>query len=345
MPVVSVIVPCYNEEATIQLLLDALYKQTYAREDMEVVISDGFSTDGTRQKIASFQENHPDLKIKVVDNQKRTIPAALNRALAAAGGQYIVRLDAHSVPNPEYVARSIASLESGTGDNVGGVWEIRPAGPGVVARGIAAAAAHPLGVGDAHYRYTGRARQVDTVPFGAFRRSLIETVGGFDETLLSNEDYEFNVRVRKNGGCIWLDPSIRSTYFARSTLPALARQYWRYGFWKARMLKRYPETLRWRQALPPLFVLNLVVLVLLAFWLPLARLLLAVEIVFYMMILLAASIHLALAKKEAALMLPVPAAIMIMHLAWGLAFLWSLLTSGWRKSTLSQVDGLPTSNS
>ena len=110
------------------------------------------------------------------------------------------------------------------------------------------------------YRLAAAPGAVDTVPFGAFRRSLIERIGPFDETLLTNEDYEFNTRIRQRGGTVWLDPAIRSVYFARPDLAALARQYFRYGFWKFRMLQRYPGTVRWRQALPPLFVASLVAL-------------------------------------------------------------------------------------
>ena len=140
---------------------------------------------------------------------------------------------------------------------MGGIWDIQPQGKGWQARAIAAAAAHPFAVGDAYYRFTRAAQEVDTLPFGAFRKSLIERIGAFDEDLLTNEDYEFNVRLRKSGGRIWLDPAIRSVYFARSNLLDLARQYWRYGFWKVRMLRRHPNTIRWRQSLPPLFVLSL----------------------------------------------------------------------------------------
>ncbi len=262
MPAVSVIVPCYNEQNTILLLLEAIYAQTYPRPQMEVVIADGLSKDQTRWQIADFQARHPDLTVQIVDNPNRTIPSGLNRAIQAAQGEMIVRLDAHSVPQPDYVARCVTALEQGFGNSVGGVWEIRPRGSGWQACAIALAAAHPFGVGDAHYRYTTTAQVVDTVPFGAFHRSLVERIGYFDEHLLTNEDYEFNVRLRQAGGKIWLDPAIRSIYFARANLVELARQYWRYGYWKARMLRRYPGTVRWRQALPPLFVLSLLILLL-----------------------------------------------------------------------------------
>lgn len=327
MPLVSIIVPCYNERTTIQQLLKAVYAQSFPRQDMEVVVADGMSIDGTRREIAAFQREHPDLCVRVVDNPQRDISAGLNRAIAAAQGEYVVRLDAHSEPYPDYVARCIDALETGRGDNVGGVWEIRPRNSSWQARAISAAAAHPFGVGDARYRVGGSAQAVDTVPFGAFRRSLVEEVGGFDESLLTNEDYEFNVRVRKAGGVVWLDPLIRTVYFARATLAELARQYWRYGYWKARMLLRYPETFRWRQ-LAGAFVLSFLVLGLLGIWFPAARWLLVLEMVFYGLLLLFAGVQVAWRERELPLIWGVPLAIATMHFSWGTAFLWSLLS--WR---------------
>lgn len=326
MPAVSVIVPCYNEQNTILLLLEAIYAQTYPRPQMEVVIADGLSKDQTRWQIADFQARHPDLTMQIVDNPNRTIPSGLNRAIQAAQGEMIVRLDAHSVPQPDYVARCVTALEQGFGDSVGGVWEIRPRGSGWQACAIALAAAHPFGVGDAHYRYTTTAQVVDTVPFGAFHRSLVERIGYFDEHLLTNEDYEFNVRLRKAGGKIWLDPAIRSIYFARANLVELARQYWRYGYWKARMLRQYPGTVRWRQALPPLFVLSLLILLLLAIWWPAARWLFVIESAGYAIVLSLAGVQLGTKQRDWKLIFSVPLAIATMHLAWGSAFLWSLVS-------------------
>ena len=182
-------------------------------------------------------------------------------------------------------------------------------------------------MGDALYRHTKQAAEVDTVPFGSFRRSLIEQVGFFDESLLTNEDYEFNARIRKSGGKIWLDPSIRSVYFARATLLDLIRQYWRYGFWKWRMLRRYPETIRWRQALPPLFVLSLIGLLLLSGFMSLARVLLVVELALYFSLLILAGFQAARRERAASLILGLPLAIAAMHLSWGSGFLWSMLAS------------------
>ena len=168
---------------------------------------------------------------------------------------------------------------------------------------------------------------MDTVPFGSFRRALIEQVGFFDETLLTNEDYEFNARIRKFGGKIWLDPSIRSIYFARPTLLALISQYWRYGFWKWQMLRRYPGTLRWRQALPPLFVLSLFSLAVLSVFIPFAGILLAAEFLLYLSIMTLAGVQAARRRRKAYLILGLPLAIFAMHISWGSGFLWSTLAS------------------
>ncbi len=330
MPKVSIVVPCYNEQSTIRLLLEALRAQTFPRAEMEVIVSDGMSTDDTRAKIAAFQKEHRDLKVRVVDNTKRSIPSAVNRAIEASRGRIIVRLDAHSKPYPDYIENCVKALEAKRGDNVGGVWEIQAGAKTWIAESIAVAAAHPLGVGDALYRHAKQAAEVDTVPFGAFKRTLIKKVGAFDETLLTNEDYEFNARVRQAGGRIWLDPSIRSIYFARATLLELARQYWRYGYWKWRMLRRYPKTLRWRQALPPLFVLSLVGLAVGSIFFPFVKYFLLFELLVYFFICFLAGIHARLRLRKQFLSLGVPLAIPVMHLSWGSGLLWSMFTSGFR---------------
>lgn len=326
-PTVSIIIPCYNEQATIRKLLEALRLQTYPLDKMEVVISDGLSTDETLDVIGSFQKQHTDLSVRVVENKARSIPSGVNQAIRESRGEIIVRLDAHSMPIPEYVERCVAAHQSGKGNNVGGVWEIRPGAETWIAESISFAAAHPLGVGDAMYRLNAKAGAVDTVPFGSFRRELIQRIGAFDETLLANEDYEFNTRVRESGGVVWLDPSIRSVYFSRDTIGRLAAQYWRYGFWKFRMLKRYPRTLRWRQALPPAFVFVLIALIVLSLWFATARLLFVFQFSIYFLILGLAGLRLAIKTRKGFHLWGLPLAIATMHMTWGAGFLWSGITS------------------
>lgn len=324
LPSVSVVIPCYNEQATIGLVLDALYRQTYPRECLEVIIADGISSDLTREKIAEFSKDHVDLHVLVVDNPRRIIPAAVNIAIDAGLGDVILRLDAHSVPNEQYVDISVRDLLDKKGDNVGGIWLIQPGSHSWIGRSIAAAAAHPFGVGDALYRFSSEPAIVDTVPFGAFLRSTFDRIGKFDEALLTNEDYEFNTRLRTAGGKIYLDPAIRCSYFARPDLAALARQYWRYGFWKLRMLRRYPGTVRWRQALPPLFLAGVIALILASpFW-SLARLAIAAVLGLYVIVLTAGALPVSLKQRDLRLLLGIPLAIATMHFSWGAGFIYSI---------------------
>jgi glycosyltransferase involved in cell wall biosynthesis len=326
-PTVSIIVPCYNEQSTVRKLLESLHAQTYPLDRMEVVISDGLSTDGTLAEIESFKRENPGFEVRVVKNEAGTIPSGVNQAIRESRGGILIRLDAHSMPIPEYVERCVSAHQSNKGDNVGGVWEIRPGADTWIADSIASAAAHPLGVGDAKYRLNTKAGAVDTVPFGSFRRELVERIGAFDETLLANEDYEFNTRVRESGGVVWIDPEIRSVYFSRPTLGKLAAQYWRYGFWKFRMLTRYPHSLRWRQALPPIFVFILLSLIVLSLWFDVARALFALQLFVYIFVLGIAGSVLAIRTRKGFHLWGVPFAIATMHLSWGAGFLWSGLTS------------------
>jgi succinoglycan biosynthesis protein ExoA len=327
---VSVIVPCYNEELTITLLLEAIRVQTFPINCLEVIIADALSTDQTRKKIKQYLQKNKDLSIQVIDNPKRTIPAAINLAVNAAKGVFIVRLDAHSIPNPNYIELCIRILKEGSASCVGGVWDIVPGDKSWIARSIAAAASHPLGVGDAQYRYTNNSGFVDTVPFGAFRKNLFLKIGGFNENLLTNEDYEFFTRVRKNQGKIWIDPAIRCTYFARKDLKALAQQYWRYGFWKYRMLVKYPDTLRWRQAMPPLFVISLIVLCLSSILFRFALWALLSLLGLYVIALVGTSIQSSVKKSDPGLIIGMPISIVCMHFSWGTGFLYSII-KGWFK--------------
>ncbi|MCJ7513843.1 MAG: glycosyltransferase family 2 protein [Anaerolineales bacterium] len=326
-PAVSVIVPCYNEARTIRELLDSIEAQTFDLANLEVLISDGGSTDGTREVVSDITAATPQLRITLVDNPDRSIPAALNRALAAASGGVVIRLDAHAVPASDYIARCVQVLAETEAANVGGVWDIRPGAEGWVARSIAAAVAHRLGAGDAGYRAGARAGEVDTVPFGAFDRRWLDRVGTFNEDLLTNEDYEYNYRIRKAGGKIWLDPSIRCVYIARPTLSALAKQYWRYGFWKAHMLTLHPHSLRLRQAIPPAFVAALLGLLVVAPFLPAAAAGLIGLAGIYLAVVLGAALFRSARRRDISLMIGLPAAWASVHLCWGMGFLAGLASA------------------
>lgn len=326
MHLVSVIIPCFNEQNRIRSVLEAIAVQTYPRDYIEVVIAEGLSTDNSLAEIKVFSALYPELNLIIINNPKRKIPNGLNLAIQASHGDIIIRIDAHSKPYPDYIERIVDSLVNGLGENVGGIWEILPGDPTWMSMAIAKAAALPIGVGDAMYRHATRPGYVDTVPFGAFKRELLALIGFFNESLNANEDYEFNARILKSGGRIWLDPKIRSQYYARTNLAELSSQYWRYGYWKLKMLRLFPGTIRWRQVLPPLFILSLFLGIIFStyfhgFWfIP------VIEILLYIIVLLVGSLKATLLEKQSRLLFGIPLAIATMHFSWGTGFLWSMIS-------------------
>jgi succinoglycan biosynthesis protein ExoA len=324
---VSVVIPCFNEQRFISAVLRNLANQ-YDRESYEIIVVDGRSTDSTRQVVEEFAKGNPELRIRLVDNPARNIPAALNLGIAAAAGEIIVRMDAHSVPSDGYVRRCVEHLSADKISVVGMPWHIKSGADSLTARAIALAVAHPFGIGDAQYRLQTLApRLVDTVPFGAFRKSLWKELGGFNEDLLANEDYDFNYRVRKRGGQVLLDPAEHCDYYARVTLQELAGQYSRYGHWKAQMIKLHPRSLRVRHLVAPALVLYLLLFGLLSiWWSPAFWAFLAVLGAY---VLCSAFFALALAgrTREWKLFPIISASFFCIHGAWGLSFLRGLLAS------------------
>ena len=325
IPEVSIVVPCRNEEATIGKLLEAIARQTVPLSSLEVIVVDGMSTDGTKHAIREFSERHAEISLRLVENPAKTIPAALNVGIGQAKGEVVVRLDAHSVPQEDYLENCLSVLRQSGAANAGGLWVIKPSDESWIARSIAVAASHPLGAGDARYRIGGQAGEVETIPFGAYPKEWLDRVGPFNESLLTNEDYEYNLRLRQAGGMIWFDPRIRSDYFSRPNLGSLLRQYGRYGYWKARMLRLHPQSIRWRQTVAPLFVITALILLLAGLIQPMAWILLSGVLLIYLAFMLMAGVAAGILKRDARLAIGVPAALVAMHLSWGGAFLWGLI--------------------
>lgn len=328
LPEVSVVIPCLNEAKTIARLLENLADQ-YDAKHYEIIVVDGMSSDGTRQLIGKFIEKHLNLSVKLVDNPARHIPVALNLGIAAADGDIIVRMDAHSIPSPNYVRQCVASLHDRDAMIVGMPWMIVPGAETLVAKAIALASAHPFGVGDAQYRCAapGPSAFVDTVPFGVFRKATWERLQGFNPALLANEDYDFNYRARQAGGRVLLDRNGYCTYIARSTFSGLARQYFRYGGWKLAMLRLHPESLRWRQLAAPVLVLLLILLGVLSVGSATALTLLAILAFSYGSLAAFFASRVSAKTNDLRLAPFMVCAFAVMHLSWGASFLWRLFFS------------------
>lgn len=313
-PAVSVVMPVLNEERHLRDAVDQVLAQDYAGE-FELVMAIGPSKDRTEEIAAALVAANGG-RVRTVPNPTGTTPAALNTAIAAARYGFVVRVDGHALFPPDYVRTAIEVLAETGADNVGGVM----AAEGVTnfERAVARAMTSPFGVGNAPFHTGGAPGPVDTVYLGAFRRSALDRVGGYDQAYLRAQDWEMNLRIRQTGGVVYFTPRLRVAYRPRPTLRALARQYLDYGRWRRMVIRKHPGTANLRYLAPPTMLVAVVGgLVAAVFWWP--ALILPVG---YLAAVLGAS---ALTAKglplRAALSLPVVYATM--HLAWGLGFVTS----------------------
>jgi len=318
-PFVSVVVPCLNEERYVAACLDSILATTYPVDRLEVLIVDGMSEDRTRSIVAAYAKRHP--AVRLIDNPAHITPAGLNAGIRAARGDVIVRMDAHVVYPPDYIALSVAAQQETGADNVGPVIVTRPADGHVVARAIAVALSHPFGVGNSHFRIGSRERRwVDTVPFGCFQRGVFDQVGMFDEELPRNQDDEFNFRLAKHGGHVLLEPGLVAYYYARGSIRQVARMWYQYGYFKPLVARKVGRVMTLRQLVPACFVLGLVGTAALSSWSPLAWLAFATLSLAYAV--LAVGCGLATARKQGLVCaLTLPFIFVTIHTSYGLGFL------------------------
>lgn len=324
-PFVSIVVPTLDEERSIAECLDAIAAQDWPADRLEVLVLLGPSGDRTREIVTARAREQRALRL--LENPEGLVAHALNLGIGAARGEVVVRIDAHTLPAPDYVRRSVEALAESGAEVVGGPMEGRGSTP--IGHAVALAMSHPFGVGTARFRFARRREEVDTVYLGAFPRELFERIGGFNETLVRNQDYEMNWRIRSSGGRVVVDPGIRSIYVTRSTLAGVWRQYRDYGFWKLRMLRLHPRSLRARQLVAPLFVAALAVGAVAALG-ALAGLLpppaaLPLVLVAASYLLAATAVSLTLAARHGWRLLPRLLVVFpTLHVAWGIGFLTAL---------------------
>ena len=249
-PTVSVVMPVRDEATFISRSLGAVLDQEGV-EPVEIVVVDGHSRDGTPGEIARIAAGR-GRSVVVVDNPAGIVPVSMNLGLARCTGDVVVRVDGHCVIAPDYLRRCLDALARTGAECVGG--PMATVGTTAAARAIAAAQSSRLGVGGVAFRTSGQASFVDTLAFGAYRREVFDRIGGFDEDLVRNQDDELNLRLTRAGGRIWMDPTIRSTYWSRGTLAGLWRQYHGYGFYKVRVMRKHRTVPSPRHLVPAAFV-------------------------------------------------------------------------------------------
>ena len=318
---VSVLMPVRNEADFIRRSLGAVLEQDYPRELMEVIVIDGMSTDATREIVGEIAET--DSRVRLLDNPKQIAPTALNIGTRESKGEVVIRIDGHCEIAKDYVSRCVEHLENGEADGVGG--PIKTIGEGFVAKAIAIAMSSKFGVGGSAFRtIDDRNIYVDTIAFPAYKRSVIETVGGYDGEMVRNQDDEYNFRLRKMGFKLLLAADVRSRYHSRATVRKMISQFAQYGFWKVRVLQKHPRQMSLRHFIPSVFVLSLLVFLIATLFSPLGLIFLGAVFGSHLLINLLFSLSASI-REGIRFSLILPFIFLAIHLSYGAGMLAGLL--------------------
>ena len=329
-PTVSIVIPCRREARHIRSMLESVLQTTYPGDRLEILLVDGMSEDGTREIAHAIARTSPFLRL--LDNPSGTIPAGLNIGVREARGDIVIRMDAHTTYPPEYISGCVKGLIETGADCVGGSWVIIPTDSTPVGHAIAAALAHPFGVGNAHYRFgSPEPLETDAVPFGCMWRERMLDLGPYDERFARSEDIEFTARLRALGGRIVLLPSVRSFYHARSSATAFARHNLSNGFWAIFPIAFGPLPMQMRHKIPLLFILCLTLPALASLWWKPFGLLSLGLATLYVIATLGVTVAIAARLRSFTMLLTLPLAFALLHVPYGIGSAAGLGAGLWRR--------------
>lgn len=321
---VSIIIPCRNEEKFIAQCLDSVLANDYPKDKMQVFVVDGMSKDKTREILEKYIRKYPF--IKLLDNPKYIAATALNIGIRESKGSIIMRMDAHATYDKSYISKCVGYLEKYDADNVGGVISIIPRDKAMMGKGIVKAMSSFLGSGDARYK-TGSKNflETDTVPFGCFKREIFEKIGFFNENLQRSQDMEFNIRLKKAGGKIYLFPDIVSYYYVRSGLKDFFVHNFKDGIWAVYPLKFVRMPFKPRHYIPLAFVSGLIFLFLFGLFLkPFLCLFLGI-VALYVLVLLYSAVKVSLKENDATYLFSLPVSLATRHFAYGFGSVFGII--------------------
>lgn len=304
---VSIIIPCRNEEKYIGRCLDSIVLQDYPKENLEVLVVNGMSDDKTKEIAQNYSRQYSF--IKVLDNPNKFTPFGLNLGIKEAKGEIIMRMDAHAGYEKDYILKCLKYLKEYNADNVGGVMKTLPAKNTIIAKAIAIVLSNPFGTGGSYFRIGSKEpREVDTVFGGCYKKEVFEKIGLFNENLVRSQDLEFNLRLKKAGGKILLVPDIVSSYYPKSNLKDFFIHNFKDGIWAIYPLKFVKMPFKLRHYIPLIFVLTLP----LSIW-P------------YILLSLFFSIKIAIKEKDFRLFFLMPLAFAARHIGYGLGSILGLI--------------------
>lgn len=312
----SVICPIYNEAKYIDVCIQSVLLQDYPKEQLEVLFVDGMSKDGTRDIVNGYSKKYPF--IRLLDNEKRIVPVAMNIGIRASKGNVIIRLDAHAQYPPNYFSVLVEKLKLLDADNVGVACRTDVLNKTPKTLAIREVLSNKLGVGNSTFRLgINKVMEVDTVPFGCWKRDVFDKYGFYDERLIRNQDIELNKRIVRGGGHIFIVPDTYCTYLARETFWGLAKNNFGNGKWNILTVfyTKQLNSLSIRHFIPLLFLLSLFLPLLFALFYPLFLYLSFFSLLTYLLILYSVSLVLSTRKKLNVLYLLM--AFVVLHFSYG----------------------------
>lgn len=322
MEKVSVIIPCRNEEKYIAGCLDSVVKSDYPKDFLEVFVVDGKSNDGTKEIVEEYCRRYEFIYLLI--NENKTVPYAMNLGIKKSTGDFIIRLDAHGEYPNNYFSELVNWSRKLNADNVGALWITNVKNKNPKTCSIKKVLSNKFGVGDSLFRIgTDKVTEVDTVPFGCYRKEVFEKIGLYDLRLERDQDIELNKRLRKNGGRIFLLPNLSSIYYARETFSGIAKNNYQTGLWNILTVyftKRL-GSLSPRHFIPLLFLLSLFVPLIAMVWFPLLGWIAVISFLFYLLLLLKVSLKI---RDETSSFHLILFAFLVLHFSYGFGSLIGL---------------------
>ena len=333
---ITIILSIRNEAKHIKQTLDSILNQNSIEQAFEILISDGMSTDNTRDIIIKYQKEHPN--IHLIDNTEKIVSTGFNRALNEAKGDIIIRVDGHCEIASDYIRKCVECMERINADCVGGATD--HVASGLVGKSIKLGQSSFFGVGGVLFRKNvEKGQYVDTLAFGAYKREVFDQLGGYDEELVRNQDDEFNFRIIQNGGKIWLDPSIKSSYYLRDSFTKLFKQYFQYGFYKVRVMQKRKGLASWRHVVPGLFALTLLFGLSIFLFTGNTIPILSLCLPYLSFSLFATILELIKMPSNFISVLMLPVTFFILHVSYGLGFLMGFIYFSQKWGNIKTKDG------
>jgi glycosyltransferase involved in cell wall biosynthesis len=324
LPLVSIVIPCRNEERFIKSCLDSVIDQDYPKDRIEIIIIDGMSEDGTRPIVEQYSQKQAFVKLLV--NPDRITPCALNIGIKEAKGEVIIRMDAHAKYKNDYISKCVKYLYEYKADNVGGTMVTLPQQNTISCLAIVSVLTSRFGVGNSDFRTgTRQPKATDTVFGGCYRKDVFDKIGYFNEKLVRNQDLEFNLRLKKSGGKIILVPEIVSYYYPKPSLGEFFKHNFKDSFWVIYPLKFGIKTFSWRHLAALFFILGLLITGIAGVFFPVFLWLFLAVSGSYLLASICFSANIACQNKDIRYLFIMPVAFANRHISYGLGSVWGAI--------------------